>query len=244
MGGDSAVSSEHFEVAVQSPHADFGAVRTDFRVDRWDAEQTAWVLRRMDREADTVLRRITQPRAGFAGQREPVSDAFTAYGVRPYSTTIEENCNLVVLGGWAAMLGSIAGTSITNKFSASQGRIGVGTSSTAAAATQTFLQGDTGGASTTSYYQLVSGAPTISTGSSPATLVFTASFGTGNANFAWAEFGTDNWSASGVTAQSLGASEVFFNRGVSSQGTKASGQTWTATETIQFGFPSGSGTVS
>jgi hypothetical protein len=74
-------------------------------------------------------------------------------------------------------------------------------------------------------------------------MVFTATFGTGNANFAWNEFGTDNWNTSGVTSTGLGATDIFFNRGVSAQGTKASGQTWTATETLSFGFPSGAGTV-
>ena len=239
---DFATAGERLTVRTHAPHGDYAGVRTDFRVDRWDEDQTAYALRRMDREADTVLRRIAQPKADSRSV-EPTGQAFTWYGVKPYETTIEENCNLVVKNGWIALLGSIAGTSITNKFSATQGRIGVGTSSTAAAYADATLGGDTGSSSTTSYFQLVSGAPTISTGSSPPTLVLTASFGTGVANFAWAEFGSDNWSASGVTATGLGTSEVFFNHGISSQGTKASGQTWTATETISWGYPSGSGTV-
>jgi hypothetical protein len=75
----------------------------------------------------------------------------------------------------------------------------------------------------------------------PATLVFAATFGTSVANFAWAEFGIDNFTASSVTTQATGS--VFINHGISSQGTKASGQTWNMTATLNFGFPSGAGTV-
>ena len=231
---DMATAAERLDVGVQTPAHEFAAVSTSFHVNRYDADMTAWATRRIgygDWLPPLLVRGLTD-------------DEFASVGITPYSSTHEDNCNNVVQAGWVALLGGIAGTSITNKFSAVYGRIGVGTSATAVAYAQTYLQGDTGSASTTSYYQLVSGAPAIATAASPATLTLTASFASGNANFAWAEFGSDNWNVSGVTAQSLGASEVFFNRGVSSQGTKASGQTWTATETISFGYPSGSGTVS
>ena len=215
---------------------EYAAVSTSLLIRKWDADQTAFVLRKADRDALKLLRQ---------GRNVTVHpDTFERYGVAPFEVWQRDNVNNVLQAGWVALLGGIAGTSITNKFSATNGRIGVGTSSTAVSYTQTFLQGDTGGASTTSYYKLVSGAPSISTGSSPPTLTFTSAFGTAVANFAWNEFGTDNFTADGVTTQSLGAGFIFFNRGVVTMGTKASGQTWTATETISFGFPSGSGTVS
>jgi hypothetical protein len=205
--------------------------QTSLRVQRWDEDQTLWTARRLGRDQRAANIKISPAEFALAG-------------VRPYDVTLDEDCNLITQAGWVALLGSIAGTSITNKFSATNGRICVGTSSTTAAYADTHLGGDTGGGSTTSYCELVSGAPTISTGSTPPTLAFTAVFGTGVANFAWAEFGTDNYTASGVTSQSLGAGFIFINHGISAQGTKASGQTWTATETITFGYPSGSGTVS
>lgn len=205
--------------------------QTSLRVQRWDAEQTLWAARRLGLDPAHPSLRIPPHR-------------FAALGVEPYSDTLDEDCNLITQAGWVALLGSIAGTSITNKFSATYGRICVGTSSTAAAYSDTHLGGDTGSGSTTSYCELVSGAPTISTGSTPPTLAFTAVFGPSVANFTWAEFGTDNYTASGVTSQSLGASVIFINHGISAQGSKATGQTWTATETITFGYPSGSGTVS
>ena len=214
---------------------EFAAVSTSLLIRKWDEDAVRYVLGKANRDSLALLAR---------GENVTVHPAtFTKYKVEPYETWQRDNVNNVLQAGWVALLGGIAGTSITNKFSATNGRIGVGTSSTAVSYTQTALQGDTGGASTTSYYKLVSGAPTISTGSSPPTLVFTSAFGTGVANFAWNEFGTDNYTADGVTTTGLGAGVIFFNRGQVAMGTKASGQTWTATETISFGFPSGSGTV-
>jgi hypothetical protein len=226
-----AGASDTLSVAVLAPHAEFAAVRTDLRVDRWDAEQTDWALAKIQRDGFHVP---------ADGSVHP--DHFAHYGVEPYLTTVDENCNLVTEQGWAALLGGIAGTTMSLKFGAAAARIGVGTSVTAATGADTKLNGDTGGASTTSYYKLVSTAPVINTSAAVATLVFTSAFGGGVANFAWAEFGTDNGAADGVTITAT--TPVFLNHGISAQGTKASGQTWTATETISFGFPSGSGTLS
>lgn len=228
--GDIATGSEVLTVAAQAPHRDFAGVRTDFKVERWDADATSWLIRK--------LTSLGEWRPGM----DLVPALFSRFQVAPYQVTIDEDCNLVVQAGWVALLGGVAGTTMSPKFGAANGRIGVGTSSTAAAYANTTLTGDTGAGSTTSYFKLVSGAPTIATGSSPATLTFSAVFGTAVANFAWNEFGTDAGTADSVSNATTGG--TFFNRGVSAQGTKASGQTWTATETISFGYPSGSGTVS
>jgi hypothetical protein len=213
--------------------------QTDLVVRKWDQEQAEWTLRR-DGRGHMVgwLRR---------GENVAVSpEAFARCQVEPYEVWRMENVNNILQAGWVALLGGIAGTTITNKFSATNGRIGVGTSATAVAYSQTALVGDTGGSSTTSYYQLVSGAPVVVTASTPPTLTLTATFGTGVANFAWNEFGTDNYTTSGVTTTGLGASYLFFNRGIPAggMGTKASGLIWSATEVISFGVPTGSGTVS
>lgn len=228
---EQATGSERLHVGVGSPHNDFGAVRTNFFVRRWDSDATQWAARRL-----AVMRRPRHDPRAITGAE------FDFLKVAPYSETLDENCNLIVQNGWIALLGGVAGTTMSPKFGAANARVGVGTSSTAAAYANTTLTGDTGGASTTSYFKLCSGAPVISTAASPPTLVFTAAFGTAVANFAWQEFGTDAGTADSVSNATTGG--TFFNRGVSSQGTKAAGQTWTATETISFGFPSGSGTVS
>ena len=207
-------------------HVEMATVQTRLRVDRWDAEQTDWAHKRLELPGHVSISRA----------------AFERLRVRPYSTTVDENCNLVVQAGWVALLGGVAGTTMSPKFSATNARIGAGTSSTAASFSQTTLVGDTGSSSTTSFFKLCSGAPVITTSSAPVTLVFAASFGSAQANFAWNEFGTDAGTADSVSNATTGG--TFFNRGVSAQGTKASGQTWTATETLQFGFPSAFGTVS
>ena len=218
-----AGAGDRLSVAVATGPGDAAGIRTDFKVERWDAEQTIWARNQMDR------------RGWYDPAAELTPHVFAQLGVKPYSVTVDENCNMILQAGWVALLGGIAGTSITTKFGATVGRIGVGDSATAAAYAQTDLQ-----ASTNKYYQLVSGAPAIATGSAPATLTFAAVFGTAVANFAWAEFISDEGTASNTGP----VVATCLNRGVSAQGTKAAGQTWTATETISFGFPSGAGTVS
>jgi hypothetical protein len=217
-------AADRLVVGAHVPHGDVAGIRTAFMVERWDADQTAWVGRKV-RDGGTAFARV----------RQLTPAVFRGFGVQPYSVTVDEDCNMILQAGWVALLGGIAGTSITTKYGATVGRIGVGDSVTAAAYAQTDLQ-----AATNKYYQLVSGAPAIATGAAPATLTFSAVFGTGNANYAWQEFVTDEGTASNAGP----VVAVCLNRGVSAQGTKASGQTWTATETISFGYPSGSGTVS
>jgi hypothetical protein len=198
-------------------------VATDFRVRRWDGDQVQWAARRLAR----------LPRHGSLTVH---AREFDRLRVAPYSDTTDRDCNLVTQAGWVALIGGIAGTSITNKLSATHARIGVGTIATAAAYADTALGGDSGGSSTTSYYQLVSGAPVITTATTPPTVMLAATFGTSVANFSWAEFGCDNFTASGVTTTGLGASFIFLNHGISAQGTKVSGQVWTATVVFNCGY--------
>lgn len=208
-------------------HQEFAAVATSLLIHKWDAEQTEWVARKAERDSLRVLRED--------GNVHLTPEVFAHYGVDPFEVWQQDNVNNILQAGWVALLGGIAGTSITTKYSGTVGRIGVGDSTTAVSYTQTDLQ-----ASTNKYYQLVSAAPSISTASSPPTLVFAATFGTAVANYSWNEFITDQGTASNTGP----VVAVCFNRGQVAMGTKASGQTWTATETISFGFPSGSGTVS
>lgn len=169
-------------------------------------------------------------------------DRYRPGGRQSYRTTVDEDCNLITLAGWAAMLGGIAGTTISTKYSATAARIGIGSSTAASVPGQTLLVSDTGSGSTTSYFQLVSAAPAIATGTSPASLIFTAQFAGTVANFPWNEFGVDNGTASGVTGQGIGL--TLLNAGQSPQGTKPSGETWVATVTLLFGFPASTGVLS
>lgn len=100
-------------------------------------------------------------------------------------------------------------------FNATNARIGVGDSATAFAAAQTDLQ-----AASNKFRKIVDSAP--SGASNVLTLV--ATFATGDANFAWQEWGVFN-AASGGT---------MLSRKVESLGTKPSTQTWQFTVTLTF----------
>jgi hypothetical protein len=204
--------------------------RTDVRIERYDEEQTEWARALLGLRPGATL----------------TSADFAAAGITPYSVTGEEDCNAIAGSGWAAMLGGIAGTTVSPKLSATNGRIGVGTSTVTTSWANTWLQGDTGSASTTSYYQLCGTAPVIVTSSGPATLTLSASFGGTAANFAWNEFGIDNAPASGAYLNGLAGGYILFNRGVwsPSQGTKISGQTWPISIVLSFGYPSGDAVLS
>ncbi|OGP19504.1 MAG: hypothetical protein A2054_01345 [Deltaproteobacteria bacterium GWA2_55_10] len=133
----------------------------------------------------------------------------------PYEV-IEIEGNLLLNEGITALLNLLTGAAET-AFSNANAYIGVGDSSTAAAASQTGLQ-----ASTNKLYKAVSASyPSIS----GQTVTFRAEFVSAEANFAWNEFTVANGNSD--AADNL-------NRKVSSQGTKASGQVWTLDLAITF----------
>lgn len=92
--------------------------------------------------------------------------------------------------------------------------LGVGDSSTAFAAAQTDLQAATNKVRKA----MESGYPTRSSGA----LTLRSLFGTADANFAWAEWGSFNASVGGT----------MFTRKVESLGTKTNTQSWQLTATI------------
>jgi hypothetical protein len=100
-------------------------------------------------------------------------------------------------------------------FNGTNARIGVGDSTTVFSAAHTDLQ-----AATNKFRKIVDSAPTG--GSNVLTLV--ATFATGEANFAWQEWGVFNASSAGT----------MLNRKVESLGTKPGTQTWQFTVTLTF----------
>ncbi len=157
-----------------------------------------------------------------SGITEPRGRDFEVLKVRPYEIGEEHDCNLITDAGWNLLMKNVAGTAGA-LFSATVGRIGIGDSTSAVAYADTALN-----AATNKQYKLISAAPTVGT-THTAGLVLSASFGSAQANYAWQEFGTDQGTADGTTVAA-----VFFNHGLSSQGTKSSGQTWVVTETITW----------
>jgi hypothetical protein len=143
---------------------------------------------------------------------------------------VEVDGNLLVYGGascqWQTLIGngtSTAGQTLTF-FSNARAAIGVGDSSTAAVNTQTDLQ-----AATNKLRVAMDGSfpsHTDGTTSGAASIVFQSTFGTSDANFAWAEWGIFNSSSAGTGR--------MLNRKVESLGTKTSASTWTLTLTLSL----------
>lgn len=122
---------------------------------------------------------------------------------------VETDPNLFLTAGINTVLLLAAGQAAT-AFSGSNARLAVGNNSTSSTpvAGQTDLQG----AST--YRQIVDSAPVIATN----TITFVATFGTGVANFVWAEVGVVNASSAGqMWSRSVPAGGL---------GTKTSAASW------------------
>lgn len=187
------------------PAQETGGHRTFLKVEKYDEDQTAWAQRK-------------------SGLLEPQAADFAALGIQPYDVGEDEG-NLITDAGWNLIMKNLAGTAGT-LFSATVGRIGVGNGTTAVAYTDTDLSALTG--SGNRQFKLIANAPSVGSSHSSG-LVFTATFGTSQANFHWQEFGTDQGTGDGTTVTA-----VLLNHGLSDQGTKSSGQTWVATETITW----------
>ena len=129
-------------------------------------------------------------------------------GATPYEV-LEGEGNLLVNAGLQLMLDKLIGAAGT-VFDNANAYIGVGDSSTAAAATQTDLQAATN--------KLRKAMDATFPSRSGQTMSWKSTFGSGDANFAWNEWGIFNASSAGT----------MLNRKVESLGTKSSG-TWVLT---------------
>lgn len=204
MTNEMARASDSLGVGVASVLREGAFGTTHWRVDRWDAEQTAWMKRR-------------------TGLAAPEAIDFRHLQIAPYRVS-ELVGNLITNAGWTRLMNLLTNQGATQALDATHARIGVGNSNTAEAYADTDLGAAAGSANR--WFQLVSGAGSLGT----RTLAFSATFGTSDGNFAWNEFGLDFGTASGNTV----TAPLFNHKAGIAQGTKASGQTWTATATITF----------
>ncbi len=133
-------------------------------------------------------------------------------GIKPFEVLRGEG-NLLLEEGIDELLKLLVGEGGT-AYNNANARIGVGNSNTAAAASQTALQGGSTklNAMDGSYPSAISAQ----------TATFRSTFASGEANFAWEEWTIDN----GASA------DKNLNRKVESLGTKVSGTTWVFTVTI------------
>lgn len=127
----------------------------------------------------------------------------------------EFNGNLLLNEGINDIWKKVAGTAGT-AFDHDHAYLGVGDSNAAASASQTGLQAS----SNKLYKAMDAGYPTSGTNQQ---IVFRATFGSSDANWAWEEFTVANGDSD---------AGVNLNRKAQSQGTKSSGQTWVLTLTI------------
>lgn len=148
---------------------------------------------------------------------EPKSEDFKRLSVDPYAITEVEG-NELTNGGRNRLRDTFTGSG--QALTSTSGRIGVGNSSTTFDQAQTDLQG------ASKYYQVLDSAPnTATTGA----ISCVATYGTGVAEFAWAEWGIDI----GTPTVSAGTTvNTLMNRKVASMGTKGSGASWVFTVTI------------
>lgn len=145
---------------------------------------------------------------------------------------VEVDGNLLMYGGadllWLGLKGALTTTTgqqgTVFSGTAKGTAIGVGDSNTAAAATQTNLQA----ATNKLRKKMDAGFPTHTTGTAGSTqskMVFKTTFSTGQANFAWQEWGIFN---------TTGAGGRMLNRKVESLGTKTTAATWALTITLSL----------
>lgn len=140
-------------------------------------------------------------------------------GAVPYDTVVVPG-NLMVKAGIDRLLDLLIGAGGT-AYNNANSRIGVGNSSTAAANTQTDLQA-AAGAANRFFMTMDATFPSRSA----ETVTWRVTVGTGDGNFAWAEWCVDNGNASGTTVTA-----PMLNRKVSALGTKVAGAIWQFTVT-------------
>lgn len=156
------------------------------------------------------------------GLLEPKGADFAALGVVPFETVDGGQPGNVLTNVGIQQLQQrlVAAEQV---WSTTNGAIGVGTSTTGAAATDTNLLG-------TKYFRVWDSQPAAAS----QVMTFVATFGTSVANHAWDEWGvvipdTATVYTSGTVLQS---NYILLNRKVVNLGTKTAAQSWTLTVTI------------
>lgn len=174
--------------------------------------QCNWLLRKYDEKATRKAEKVY----GYA----PKDEDFWELGLQAFEERLTRGNSLTTagLGRIATLLN--AGTG--NLIASTTARVGAGDGSTAFAIGDTDLSAAAG--STHRYFMTC----TVTIPSN--VLTFAASFGSADGNFTWSEWGIDIGTATVSAGTTVNA--VLLNRKVASNGTKASGQTWTATATI------------
>ncbi len=193
---DVSVGRDSGSLAVEVPGLQVISWRFNWLCEKWSEEAVAHVRRRL----------------GLAPFAEVSSELLRKF-VGKAEVEDEVPGNLLLNEGIAELLDLMAGEGSPTAFNTANARVGVGDSTTAAAATQTDLQ-----AATNKTYKGMNGAYPTRTAQ---TMDWQADFTSGEANYAWQEWVIDNGSGAAKT----------LNRKVESLGTKSTG-TWTLTGSV------------
>jgi hypothetical protein len=154
-----------------------------------------------------VKYRVTKYKGDFKSEAEAKAAGAECLG------TVERESNLLVNVGIAILEDKLIGAGSATVYSNTYARIGVGTSSTAAAATDTDLGAGGVWKAMDATYPSRSGQ----------VLTFQSTFGSGDANQAWNEWAIDNGSAAHV---------LLNHKAPVTLGTKSSGETWILQVTV------------
>lgn len=157
---------------------------------------------------------------GLVRRRARVTCSKPKAGARPFEVQTSLH-NLLLNAGIARLEDKFIGAA-GQVYDATHSRIGVGNSSTAAAATQTDLQAAAG--SGNRQFKLVDQGPTRSS----QTITWRATFASGEAQFVWNEWGVDEGTADGTTVAAS-----MLNRKVANPGTKGAA-VWVFTVTTSI----------
>jgi hypothetical protein len=213
MAIDKGFGFDHMAIQATAPMVDSGRERTKLVVQKWDEEQTNWAFMRFGIPVNSI---ILKPHH------------FAEAGVKPYEE-FTYNGNLITQAGWGQLFKAVTVGSPT-LFSATVGRIGIGTSVSAAAATDTAL--GSVASLTGNNWKLCGALPTVTSAATPGTVVFVATFGATDAVGAWNEFAVDQGTSSAGPTVTATAPMMNHSTNIGA-GTKAGG-TWTATATLSF----------
>lgn len=249
-------SARHLDDPTHESHAELadgfaGAFKGTWHIERFDAPIEYYALRAQKGRGVHVAESeiAAQVIHAFDAQTRVLADQMMRRDKRSYNTTEFEDTfdNLFTTSGVAALWNQAANGGFANSgaavpknfawFNNAQAVIGVGDSSTAATASQFDLQA----ATNRLWVAMDATYPTLPASTSNQN-VFRSTYGTAQANYAWAEFAIANDNGSNVTIPGSAARSAvsganngnLLDRVVSSQGTKTSGQTWVPSMTLSI----------
>lgn len=162
-------------------------------------------------------------KAAEAGILRPTPEDFERLGLTPYDVSVVDD-NLLTTAGITRLV-ALLNLGTGNVLSSTTARVGLGNGVGTAAIGDTDLSASAG--STNRWFQTC----TVTTPSNVVTAV--AVFASADGNFLWNEWGIDIATAT-VTSGNTVNTVLFNHKTAIAQGTKTTGQTWTATATITF----------